>query len=108
MDSVINTLHGYGYGYGEGGYGDGYGDGSGYGHGDGTLVGHVGDYEVCVLIPWKYVEIGCESLCLSDWRRVWRSKMQEHEITGISDAEVQQLFAKVEAELSKSDVAVRD
>ena len=68
---------GSGSGYGSG-YGDGSGSGSGYGYGD--EIGKIGEYEVRLLVPWDYIQVGCEIHPIEVWQEQWRVLAARHEV----------------------------
>lgn len=95
--------YGYGFGRGDGGsYGSGYGAGEGHGcnKSAATFVGEIADYEVELIAPFGVVRIGCRVKTIGEWQRDWRAAAkQEQQI--VDEAEVLELFAKVEAILRR-------
>jgi hypothetical protein len=72
-----NDGSGFGDGSGSGfgsGDGSGFSDGSGFGSGDGfgMEIGKINGLDVVLLLPWLYLQVGCEIHHIDIWEKNWR------------------------------------
>ncbi len=96
---------GFGFGFGCGGSGNGFGHGfgfgcggyrDGYGHGYGVAIGDLGGHAVTVHWHGRVVRVGCQVHTVDWWRQSWRAVAMGEDVT-VTQAEVDELLAKVEA-----------